>query len=113
MIFLVSVGTVIPQLGPVGGGGIVVIGVVKARSKTEAVKKLGLVSWDGWKLIPGVNESKWRRFGKNYFFTSFDTKVIDRDPKAYANASRRMRIITLEQVKELLGHIPVKIWRQF
>ena len=112
MLFLIRVGTTIPWYGPTGGVG-VVIGVTEAKSKEEAVKQLGLIRWDGWKRIPKVDVTNWKKWCEKYFYTSFDTKGIDRSPEKYASANWRMRVITLERMSKLDGLIPGKIWRQF
>ena len=112
MLFLVRVGTTIPWYGPTGGDG-VVIGVTEAKSKEEAVRQLGLIRWNGWEKIPKVNGANWKKWGKKYFYTPFDTKGIDRSPEKYASVNWRMRVITLERVNKLDEPIPGKIWRQF
>jgi len=113
MLFIVRVGTVIPQTGPMGGGGGAVIGVARARSKNEAAHLLGLIRWDGWKNIPSVNATAWKKWAREYFFTPFDTRRIDQNPGKYTGANWRMRIITLHPTKELRGKIPPKVWRAF
>jgi len=113
MMFIVRVGTVIPKIGPSGGGSNTVIGVVEAETEDGAAEKLGLVKWDGWRNIPDVNAAAWEEHGGSYFFAPFDTKKIDCSPELYATVERRMRIITLHPTKVLESVIPDSVWEKF
>lgn len=90
-----------------------VIGVVNAFSLHEAGDLLEVIQWDGWKKIPGVNKEQWIRWGKDLFFTTFDTIEIDRNPNEYRGTNCRMRFITIRRTTALKKKIPTKVWKLF
>ena len=113
MLFIVRIGALIPSSGPSENSMGKVIGIVNKFSLHEVADVLEVTQWDGWENIPGVQAENWRKWGKNLFFTPFETEEIDRNPKNYGGTTCRMRFITITGTIELKKKIPDKVWKLF